>query len=195
MEDLTLTLNLVVLSTVENREPSACLPPISRWPLQTTWKVLSKSLGSDHNTTQMNVNDKVLHEDLRKPRVNLKTLNWNSFQEMCLSSITQELPSETLEARLITDCIVEAARISSHNYKGQSKRGTRRGISISNIDQSRALRNTTEPRIVISWSSKTPRKTAGKNTASVLIPPRYHHTLEILWATLTKLKSSQDPLH
>ena len=72
MEDLTLTMNLVILNTGEDMHlaTNGSMSPIDislaspNWATQTSWKVLCKSLGSDHNTTQMNVNDKVLQEDL-----------------------------------------------------------------------------------------------------------------------------------
>ena len=94
------------------------------WATKTTWKVLNKSLGSDHYIIKMTINDRVLYEDLRSPRVNLKTLKWNSFHVKCLASIAQELPSKDLEenARFITDSIAEAAKNSSTIYKGQQKR-------------------------------------------------------------------------
>ena len=83
MENLTLTLNLVILNTGGDIHlaTNGSVSPINislaspNWATKATWKILSKSLGSDHNIMQMIVNDKVLHEDLGLPRVNLKTLN------------------------------------------------------------------------------------------------------------------------
>ena len=132
VEDLTHNLNLVVLNTGEGTHlvANGGTSPIDislaspYWATKTTWKVLNKSLGSDHYIIKMTINDRVVYEALRSPRVNLKTLNWNSFHVKCLASIAQELPSNDLEenTRFITDSIAEAAKNSSTTYKGHQKR-------------------------------------------------------------------------
>ena len=127
-EDLTHNLNLVVLNTGEGTHfvANGDTSPIDislaspYWATKTTWKVLNQSIGSDHYIIQMAINDRVLYEDLRSPRVNLKTLNWNSFHVKCLATIAQELPSKDLEEN--AKLIAEATKNSSLTYKGQRRR-------------------------------------------------------------------------
>ena len=77
---------LVVLNTGEGTHlmanGSSSLIDISLaspyWATKTTWKVLNKSLG-----IKMTINDRVLYEDLRSTRVNLKTFESLLAETLC----------------------------------------------------------------------------------------------------------------
>ena len=112
------------------REPSRwliCCTRTMRWrttrvlklrkkkALKSTWKVLDQNLGSDHFVIQIVINEPVFREEIRLPSINMKNVNWNSFQLRCLKTLHQALPSEDLEenTNYVTASILQAAKLSS----------------------------------------------------------------------------------
>ena len=83
--------------------------------LKSTWKVLDQNLGSDHFVIQIVINEPVSREEIRLPSINMKNVNWNSFQLRCLKTLHQALPSEDLEenTNIVTASILQAAKLSS----------------------------------------------------------------------------------
>ena len=83
--------------------------------LKSTWKVLDQNLGSDHFVIQIVINEPAFREEIRLPSINMKKVNWNSFQLRCLRTLHQELPSEDLEenTNYVTASILQDAKLSS----------------------------------------------------------------------------------
>ena len=87
--------------------------------LKSTWKVLDQNLESDHFVIQIVINEHAFREEIRLPSINMKEVNWNSFQLRCLRTLHQELPSEDLEenTNYVTASILQAAILSSPAQK------------------------------------------------------------------------------
>ena len=83
--------------------------------LKSTWKVLDQNLGSDHFVIQIVINEPVFREEIRLPSINMKNVNWNSFQLRCLKTLHQALPSVDLEdnTNYVTASILQAVKLSS----------------------------------------------------------------------------------
>ena len=174
------------------------------------WKVLDQNLGSDHFVIQIVINEPAFREEIRLPSINMKSINWNSFQLRCLSTFHQELPSEDLEENknYVPASIMYAAKLSSPAPKVYFKRppapfwneNFRLAIKERNLKRNIFRRNRTEESFEnykrakghAQWVVKNAKKECWQSFCSRL---NRNTDLGTLWKTIKSLNtlSSQIP--